>query len=117
MPEITDLTDELFATRPLAEWGELFEDARLTWGPAATASEVAADPHAAAVGMFPEVQHPTAGAFRTVAAPMRLRGVDTAPRSPAPELGEHTRDVPGELGLSLSEIEVLAAGVVGGVRE
>ena len=114
MPEITDLMDALFATRPLAEWGEMFDGARLTWGPAATVAEVAADPHAADTGMFPSLTHPTAGTFRTVAAPMRLRGVDTAPRGLAPEFGQHTRDVLREAGLVEDEIDALVSdGVVG----
>jgi crotonobetainyl-CoA:carnitine CoA-transferase CaiB-like acyl-CoA transferase len=114
MPEVTDLMDALFTTRPLREWGELFDGARLTWGPAATVAEVAADPHAAATGLFPSLTHTTAGTFRTVAAPMKLRGVDTAPRTVAPELGEHTRDVLREAGLTDADIDVLVSdGVVG----
>jgi crotonobetainyl-CoA:carnitine CoA-transferase CaiB-like acyl-CoA transferase len=115
MPEITDLMDALFAARPLAEWGRRFDQARLTWGPASTVSEVADDPHAAAVGTFPELEHPTAGRFRTVAAPMRLDGVDIAPRSPAPDVGQHTRAVLLEAGLPMEEIERLAAEGVAGV--
>lgn len=114
MPEVTDLMDALFATRTLAEWGRLLDDARMTWGPAATVAELAGDPHAAATGMFPEIEHPSAGRFRTVAAPMRLRGVDTAPRAPAPELGEHTREVLLGAGLTPEQVEALvSAGVVG----
>ena len=109
MPHVTDLMDELFASRTLAEWGALFDVAGLTWGPAALVSEVAADPHLAAVGAFPELQHPTAGTFRTVAAPMRLRGQDLTPRGPAPDLGQHTREVLTELGLDPGEVEALAA--------
>ena len=113
MPEITDLMDEVFATRTLAEWGQAFDEAGLTWGPAATVSEVAADPHLNAVGAFPQVQHPTAGTFRTVAAPMRLRGADVVPRGPAPELGQHTREVLLALGLSHAEVDAaVAEGVV-----
>lgn len=113
MPVVTDLMDELFATRTLEQWGRLFDEARLTWGPASTVSEVAADPHAAAIGMFPEVPSPAPGAFRTVASPMRLRGQDLSPRGPAPEVGEHTRAVLSELGLSAAELDALVAdGVV-----
>lgn len=115
MPYVTDLMDELFATRTLAEWGALFDTARLTWGPAATLSEVAADPHAAAVGTFPTVSHPVAGDFRTVAAPMRLRGQDISPRGPAPDLGQHTREVLAEIGLSGAQLDALVAdGTVAG---
>lgn len=115
MPLVTDLMDEVFATRTLAEWGRLFDEAGLTWGPAATVSEVAADPHAAAVGTFPEVEHPVAGTFRTVAAPMKLRGQDISPRGPAPDLGQHTREVLAEIGLSGAELDALvAAGTVAG---
>jgi crotonobetainyl-CoA:carnitine CoA-transferase CaiB-like acyl-CoA transferase len=114
MPEITDLMDELFAGRTLAEWGRLFDEARLTWAPAATIAEVADDPHATAIGMFPTLQHPQVGEFRTVAAPMRLRGVDLTPRALAPELGQHTREVLAGAGLSGEQIQALAAdGVVG----
>ena len=66
------------------------------------------------MGAFPEVEHPVAGTFRTVAAPMRLRGVDTAPRGPAPELGQHTREVLRGLGLTAEEVDAAVAdGVVG----
>ena len=114
MPAITDLMDELFRARPLAEWASLFDEAGFTWAPAATLSEVAADLHAAAVGTFPEIVHPVHGAFRTVALPMTLRGHDLSPRGPAPDLGEHTRAVLAELDLSPDEITRLVAdGTVG----
>jgi crotonobetainyl-CoA:carnitine CoA-transferase CaiB-like acyl-CoA transferase len=114
MPEITDLMDPLFASRTLAEWGALFDEHGFTWGPASTVAEVAADPHAAAVGLFPEVEHPVAGRFRTVAGPVRIRGADIRPRGAAPDVGQDTAEVLGELGLSDDEVAALAAdGVVG----
>jgi len=109
MPEITDLMDELFATRTLAEWGQLLDGAGLTWGPAATVSEVASDPHLAATGAFPELEHPSFGTFRTVALPMKLRGQDIGPRGPGPDLGQHTREVLTGLGLTGAEVDALVA--------
>jgi crotonobetainyl-CoA:carnitine CoA-transferase CaiB-like acyl-CoA transferase len=115
MPAVTVLMDELFASRPLAEWGRLFDEHRFIWSPAATVAELADDPHAAATGAFPEVDHPVAGRFRTVGAPMRISGADIRPRGPAPEVGQHTREVLGELGLSSEQVQALVtAGVVGG---
>jgi crotonobetainyl-CoA:carnitine CoA-transferase CaiB-like acyl-CoA transferase len=107
MSDVTDLMDALFAERTLAEWGQVLDGADLTWAPAATVSEVAADPHAAAAGTFPVVSHPVAGDFRTVAVPMRLPGQDIGPRGPAPDLGQHTREVLSELGLSQVELDAL----------
>jgi len=107
MPDVTDLMDALFGERTLAEWGQVLDGADLTWAPAATVSEVAADPHAAAAGTFPVVSHPVAGDFRTVAVPMRLPGQDIGPRGPAPDLGQHTREVLSELGLSQAELDAL----------
>ena len=107
MSDVTDLMDALFVERTLAEWGQVLDGADLTWAPAATVSEVAADPHAAAAGTFPVVSHPVAGDFRTVAVPMRLPGQDIGPRGPAPDLGQHTREVLSELGLSEVELDAL----------
>ena len=55
------------------------------------------------------VSHPVAGDFRTVAVPMRLPGQDVGPRGPAPELGQHTREVLHEIGLSAAELDALVA--------
>jgi crotonobetainyl-CoA:carnitine CoA-transferase CaiB-like acyl-CoA transferase len=113
MPYVTDQLDEVMATRPLAEWCALFDEAGLIWAPASTVAEVADNPHAAALGLFPEVEHPTAGRLRTVGTPLRIRGADIAPRGPAPEVGQHTRAVLAGLGIDDDEVDALAAaGIV-----
>ncbi len=111
--ELTDLMDEIFATRTLAEWGSTFDTEKLIWGPVATLVELAVDPQAETIGMYPYIDHP-AGRFRTVAAPMFIRGANVGPRGPAPELGEHTREVLLSAGYSDDEVLVLHQdGVVG----
>ena len=114
MPELTELMDVLFAERPLAEWGALFEEHGFIWAPAATVAELAADEHAAATGMFPIVEHPAAGTVRTVGAPFRIRGADVAPRGPAPALGADTAAVLAQAGLSDDDVRAPGEqGVVG----
>ena len=113
MAELIDLIDEAFVTRPLDEWGRIFDDAGLIWGPASTMAELAADPQAEAIGLFPDIEHP-AGAFRTVAVPIGIHGADIAPQGPAPGLAEHTIEVLAGLGYDAAEIDALAAsGAVG----
>jgi crotonobetainyl-CoA:carnitine CoA-transferase CaiB-like acyl-CoA transferase len=114
MPVLTDLLDEVFATRPLAEWTERLDGAGLIWAPAATLAEIVADPHAEAVGLFPELDHPGGERFRTVGTPFSIGGADVGPRGAGPEIGEHTREVLTGLGLDAPEIDSLVeAGVVG----
>jgi crotonobetainyl-CoA:carnitine CoA-transferase CaiB-like acyl-CoA transferase len=115
MAELTILMDEVVATRTLEEWGRIFDDAGFIWGPGSTVAEFAADPQAAVDGLYPTIEHPSAGTFRTVAGPVRIGGADIAPRGPAPEIGEHTTGVLADLGLTPAEVTALAAGgVIGG---
>jgi formyl-CoA transferase len=48
--------------------------------------------------------------YRIVAAPMHFSGHRTAPRGPAPELGQHTEEVLLESGLSWDAIGALRDG-------
>jgi crotonobetainyl-CoA:carnitine CoA-transferase CaiB-like acyl-CoA transferase len=114
MADLTGLMDEVFATRSLAEWGRLFDERGFIWGPGATVAELAADAQAEADGVYPTVDHPAAGSFRTVASPVRISGAAIAPRGPAPDIGQHTTAVLAELGLSAEDLAALATdGVIG----
>lgn len=107
MGALTAAMDQAFATRSLAEWGTILDEAGLIWGPAATLIELTQDDQAHAIGRFPEVMHPEVGSFRTVAAPMTIAGAEIRPRGPAPEIGQHTEAILGELGLDAPAIAEL----------
>ena len=114
MAEIVDGIDAALAAKSRDEWGEIFDAAGIIWGPALSLHEVAQDPQAEAIGLFPEVEHDQIGTYRTVNAPMRFSRADVRPRGPAPEIGADTRVVLEESGLSAEEIDaLLAAKVVG----
>ena len=117
MPQLIDAIDETFASKPIAEWGQIFDDAGLIWGPAATIAELATDPQATATGLFPEIELDT-GPIRTVAIPLHIEGADIGPRGPAPALGQHTVEVFVAAGLTEDEVAALAAaGIVGAPGE
>ncbi len=75
--------------------------------------ELFTDPHLTERGLVHELEHPTLGSMKVMGMPARLSG-SKVPIVPAPMLGEHTREVLGELDFSESEIEgLLDHGVIG----
>lgn len=116
MPELVDAIDRVLAAKGRDEWGEIFDRAGMIWGPVLTLDEVAGDGQADAIGMFPTIRHAERGDYRSVRIPMRFRNADVGPRGPAPELGQHTREVLLQMGLDEAEIASLAdKGAIGPV--
>lgn len=109
MEVLIGLLDDCFMTRTRDEWGAIFDDSGIIWGPVLGLHEVAVDPQAEAIGLFPTLEHRDLGPYRTVRLPMRFEGLDVAPRGPSPAIGEHTHQLLEALGLSADEIEALAA--------
>jgi crotonobetainyl-CoA:carnitine CoA-transferase CaiB-like acyl-CoA transferase len=71
------------------------------------------DRHILASGLIQELEHPIAGRLRTPRPAARFEGASSPPLRPAPALGEHTREILGELALASAEIDSLAeAGVI-----
>ena len=116
MAEIVDRIDGIMSTRTAKEWGQIFDDAGLIWGPVQTIPDVVDDPQARAMGMFVEQEFPDGrGTFDTVAVPIRIAGADIGPRGTAPALGADTDHVLSELGLSPEEIAALRSdGIIAG---
>jgi crotonobetainyl-CoA:carnitine CoA-transferase CaiB-like acyl-CoA transferase len=102
--------DRTFAQRDLSEWAGPLREQRVIWAPAQTMAEVLDDPQAKAMGFFPEVEHPEAGRFATVAPPFLLSESQIQPKAAAPLLGADTRDVLTNAGLDESEIAALTKG-------
>jgi crotonobetainyl-CoA:carnitine CoA-transferase CaiB-like acyl-CoA transferase len=69
--------------------------------------DIVADPHLNAIGYLQLVDHPTEGRIRTLAVPSEWSESKPEYRRHAPRLGEHTREVLGEAGLSDQKIEAL----------
>jgi crotonobetainyl-CoA:carnitine CoA-transferase CaiB-like acyl-CoA transferase len=69
--------------------------------------EVLADPQTAARGLIVEQDHPVLGKIRLPNLPFRFSDCDLTPRSIAPTLGQHNREVAVGLGYSEEEIAAL----------
>ncbi len=116
MGELVRLCDSIFATQPMEHWKRCLEEADVPYTVIASFDEVVADPQMAANGVFPELEDPELGRVRTVDTPMRIEGQAKAPPRPAPRLGEHTREILGELGVDAGQIDSLIARRVVAVR-
>jgi crotonobetainyl-CoA:carnitine CoA-transferase CaiB-like acyl-CoA transferase len=81
--------------------------------PVSSIDEVLADPQTLARGMVVEQEHPLLGRIKLPNLPFRFSDCDTSPKSAAPLLGQHNRQVAASLGYSDSEISTLqSAGVL-----
>jgi crotonobetainyl-CoA:carnitine CoA-transferase CaiB-like acyl-CoA transferase len=72
-----------------------------------TRREVIRHPQIAANALIVEVDHPVAGRLRQTRPPARFEGTPVEYRMGGPALGQHTREVLAETGLSAGEIDVL----------
>ncbi len=116
--ELIGLLDAVFATKTLDEWAEIFDrDPDMFWAPVNEIDDVIIDPQVHAAGAFVEVPEADGGAMR-VASPSDFYGTPWSPRSGAPKLGQHSREVLAALGRDEAEIDALIdSGVVAGETE
>ena len=109
IPEI----DAMFAAHDLNYWRETLNASGLIWEPVAELTEVVDDPVLRQSGAFATVNHPRGGALEIVAAPFHIRGADITVRGPAPDAGQHSREVFAEAGVSPDRLdELFARGVL-----
>jgi len=89
--------DAIFATRSLDEWAEVFaREPDFFWSPVNTLEDVVADEQFHAAGGIVDVPDGEA-TVAMAATPADFHGTPWAPRSVAPELGQHTEDILAEL--------------------
>lgn len=111
----TENTDALYAAagaalavRTTEEWLTLLAGAEIPAGPVNTLEQVRSDAHLNAIGFFRPLSHPSEGELETPDAALRFDRGALPVRRPQPRLGEHTREVLAEAGLSGAEIDALA---------
>ncbi|HVM67506.1 MAG TPA: CoA transferase [Acidimicrobiales bacterium] len=109
---------KVFATAPAASWVALLDahdvPAEVPLGPEAP-QVLLHDPERRRDGRVEEYEHPRWGTTQDVAVLVRLSAAGERPGRPAPEIGQHTREILGDLGYPEDDIDALfSEGVVRG---
>ncbi len=106
--ELTSLLEGILGTRDQDEWVRILRENGQWVVPVRDYADMFNDVDVWENDLIAEVQHPTAGTVKSFGAPVRFFGTPATPeRQYHPLLGEHTRDILGELGYSDEETEAL----------
>lgn len=113
MPALTSILDDVFASKPMTYWYEVFSGVHVTFGAVRGPQEVIQDPQL----RLNEIVVPLEGAggklTSTISSPIQVHGVTKVSAKRAPGLGEHNEQVLRQLGFSTNEIDELhASGAV-----
>jgi formyl-CoA transferase len=98
--ELAALIEQVTVARPSDHWYRALEKAGVPCGVLYSLDQVLADEHVQARGVVREVAHAKIGTVRVTGSPVRFSRTPIRMERAGPLLGEHTRDILGELGRS-----------------
>jgi CoA:oxalate CoA-transferase len=104
-----EILDEVFATKPRAEWIALLRaGGDFIFTIVNSVDDLPNDPQVRANDYVVDLDHPQYGTTQVVGIPVRLRETPGSVRLPAPEFGQHTEEILTELlGYSWEQIAAL----------
>jgi len=103
--QLDTLLGEIFATRPAVYWDVMMRAHRVPAAPPADVEDAILG--ARLRGQVVDLPAGGYGVLPTIAAPFLFNGRRTQPRASVPALGEHTREVLRQAGMSRAEIDEL----------
>ena len=107
------ILQERLATKTTAEWLAILDAHGVLCGEVLAPGEIWDHPQTGANEMVVTIAHPALGPVRLVGAPVKLSTTPAEMRRPPPLLGEHSRELLREVGLTEAEIEqLIARGIV-----
>ena len=93
--EIIEIFDQVFATKPRAEWLEILRrsEGDFIYTRLNSVGDLPEDPQVRANNYTIDFEHPKYGTIQMVGMPVRLSETPGSVRAPAPELGQHTEQI------------------------
>lgn len=111
--ETVQTVGEIMRTRSTDQWLNLLRSAGVPCSPINTLDQALEHPQVQARSLFVETNHPTLGPIKNVGYPVKFNNKPRQASRHAPLLGEHTKEVLTEMGLSHERIdELLKHGVI-----
>lgn len=98
--------DKVIAQKNQDEWIEIFTAAGLMFSPVQEMKNVLTDPQALANNYIVEFDHPSFGRMKMPGYPIDFSTFSAGIHHRAPEIGEHSEEILGELGYSREEIDL-----------
>jgi len=114
--ELADLLEEVFSGKSTEFWLESLEQAGVVAGPIYDMGQVYRDPQVDARQMMVDLEDPELGTLHNIGIPVKLSATPGRIRHRAPALGEHSREVLLEAGLTEDEVDSLIEATVVGVK-
>ncbi len=105
--ELIAILDRIFASRPRAEWSQLFRENDLIYAPIQNISELVSDPQVLANDYTIEFDHSAWGRIRVPGFPYRFSAMPLVLTTQAPEFGQHTEEILLEMDCTWDEITKL----------
>jgi glutaryl-CoA transferase len=111
--ELRAILRPLLASRSAKDWYQILSARNVPCSPVRTIADLLADDQLQSLGLMSDSVHPDLGPIKLVGAPMRRERVRSARDMSPPNLGQHTDEVLGELGIDEDRILALRrAGTV-----
>jgi CoA:oxalate CoA-transferase len=107
MDELIPVLNQSISQNTTEFWLEKLEEAHVPAGPINRISEVLKDPQVLARNMLVELMHPTVGKIHVPGTPVKFSETAAEINSPAPTLGQHSREILAQAGFSSEEIDAL----------
>jgi CoA:oxalate CoA-transferase len=104
--ELNGLINEITSKRTMAEWIEYLNREGVPCGPIYNLAQTFEDPQVRHQEMVLELEQPS-GRVKTLGFPVKMSDTPAKIRRPAPQLGQHTREILLELGVAAERIEEL----------
>ncbi|MCP4000163.1 MAG: CoA transferase [Gammaproteobacteria bacterium] len=102
-----DETAKTMVNRTTQEWLDLFGTTSVPTNAVNTLDSLLDDPHLNEVGFWQEIDHPTEGKLRMTKFPVNFSETPAENTRHQPVMGEHTRAILAEAGLSQDEIQAM----------